>query len=1211
MVNETQSTQALKTAIGKVANQYQCAALMRCWIRFGCFTLVLVAIGMAVLKAMETLAVPRLLPIPAFLLVEAIAFGFLVIRPLRRPVTRSRIALYIEEKHPELENRLISAVDFESRKTGDTSSWMIDQFFQDTDRFVKRISFSDLLDTDLLIKMLLISLGFFVLSGLIVALGYPLWIPNLSSLHRETPAASPAYEFTVEPGNARVRIGDNQAILCKTTEDKKTVSLYWRSTDSQWNSESMQLSLTGGVYSHTFSSIQNNIQYRVQIGETSSDTFTLKAWTPPRVESIDVVYRFPDYLGREPQETPNVESIAVVEGTRIDLTARVNKKLHSAEMIFDSSETLALRENGDSSWTLSWIPAQNGRFSLLLTDGEGAKSEFNPQHDIVLQIDKPPVITLDFPRQDIEAGMLDEIPFEFRVTDDFGVSEFGIQYEIAGRDRVAVPLQGDRKTGQEAKASHALYLEDMKVQPGDLITWTAWAKDLKPNRDEYETLGDPFFIEIRPFRRSYENAISNAGAGQSQQGEGQNGGRDAASQKEIVIATWNLRREAPSLNDEEFSRKRDAVIAAQKQLLEKYKNPETPMPVDSPILPQLLDAMRMAVQSLESAGKPDPSKSLAQALADEQKAYRLILKLRPDKTQVQQQMARGERGNSGENSPDIGELEIERKRNFYEEERQTQQQMKKTDEALGGIADLTRRQKSINEEISKLISETKKETTPEELKRQLERLQEEERRNLERLDEMKSALAMSDRRDSNADEALRRLGDVRQQMNRGLEQMRNEQLQEARASGSRAVNALDRMQEEVQQISREGAAQRMSALQEKMNDLIAKEKSIRDRLESLKKEQETPSLALDTNSDEKKIALLDEKTRLADDFKNTLSLANEIAERSRRSQGLLSQKLGDWMRQTSGLGIYEDILNERRTPLIQYGIWDSALEREKQILNKLQESANELNTIADSQVSSDLEGMQLALDRLKELIQPGNSDSSRASATQPAGDAVNDASAIASSDATSNPQSNESNSIPGESEASVLNPAAENTSPTGSTRGQSAPGAVSSTTSELQVASDEIRDATGAASRPQASRSGGAGDSGGGTRWPGREEIRSPQSMRRFAESDYRQWMDSLRNAEQLLPGENPSRERIARIRQAIEEMRLDFHRDRQPPQYELFLKSVADPLLETARELDKKIQSLLSQDEFVLLDEGGVPDRYRDQVADYFKKVSEIRTPK
>ena len=67
---------------------------------------------------------------------------------------------------------------------------------------------------------------------------------------------------------------------------------------------------------------------------------------------------------------------------------------------------------------------------------------------------------------------LDEIPFEFDVSDDFGLQSHGIQYEVAGQDPVRVALSGADPLGSTSAGRHTLQLETLELTPGDLVTCT-------------------------------------------------------------------------------------------------------------------------------------------------------------------------------------------------------------------------------------------------------------------------------------------------------------------------------------------------------------------------------------------------------------------------------------------------------------------------------------------------------------------------------------------------------------------------------------------------------------------------------------------------------------------------------------------------------------------------------------------------------------------
>jgi hypothetical protein len=155
--------------------------------------------------------------------------------------------------------------------------------------------------------------------------------------------------------------------------------------------------------------------------------------------------------------------------------------------------------------------------------------------------------------------------------------------------------------------------------------------------------------------------------------------------------------------------------------------------------------------------------------------------------------------------------------------------------------------------------------------------------------------------------------------------------------------------------------------------------------------------------------------------------------------------------------------------------------------------------------------------------------------------------------------------------------------------------------------------------RPQTAQmpqlGGQAGGSTGGNPWSGPAwtaggpEWWTPDNLRQFVQQDYQQYLERLRNAEALLPPNSPFREDIARIRENVEALRRDWRQRELAPQFDLFLEMVEMPLIETATQLQREIQRRLEEKEFILVDEGEVPERYRRQVAEYFKQLSESET--
>lgn len=112
--------------------------------------------------------------------------------------------------------------------------------------------------------------------------------------------------------------------------------------------------------------------------------------------------------------------------------------------------------------------------------------------------------------------------------------------------------------------------------------------------------------------------------------------------------------------------------------------------------------------------------------------------------------------------------------------------------------------------------------------------------------------------------------------------------------------------------------------------------------------------------------------------------------------------------------------------------------------------------------------------------------------------------------------------------------------------------------------------------------------------------------MRDFIDSGYQDWLEELRNAEALLPDSYEVRTELQRIREQIEAWRRVWRDRRLSPQFDLFLEYVASPLANAQAELQREIERRLHEREFVLTDEGQIPERYRKFVSEYFKELAE-----
>lgn len=956
----------LRLRIEEVAIQLRRRRWIRNWIRFGATTLALTVAFSFALYFNESLRLSRNAILLIFLACEALNAFSAMWTPLRRPIQPRQVALFIDEHYPELQNRIITAVELGSRPPAGESAWMVEQLLTESRSMIRRIGMMEVVSPGLLAQLVFIAGFFLLMSAAVMLARVDLWLPSIRLARTASGPKFVSADFAVEPGDARVRNGDNQVILVKSEILGRPVGIRYRSGVQAWTEEAMAQGSTEKVHHHQFFRLAADVEYQIRFGDQISPIYALRVWTPPETVAIDLSYRYPEYLGWAPREAPNGGNISAIEGSKVELRAKTNKAVAKAEMVYESGARVPLRKELDTTWVTEIEVTKEDKYHIELADLEGQPSLYNPTYDIAVQRDNPPQVKIEFPRGDGEVSLLDEAPFSFQVTDDFGVASYGLQVEVVGREKSRIELASAPTGGTpllEAAGEKTLMLEDLGLKEGDLITWTVYAKDQKPNRAAQDELSDIYFLEVRPFEKEYREAISGAGM----QGMGQD--KDVADQKEIIIATQRLMREAAQLADDEFARRQETIQKAQTEALMKYSSGQVKAADKQEILDLLIAEANKGLEALTKAAKPEPAAELSIAIEHMRNAYQALIRLKPRQADVAQS---NQQGQGQGNSPDVDQLEMDREKNTYENEKRTQEKQESAEKTMSGLKELAKRQDLINEEIARLISEmasAKTEQEKRELERQLERLKQEQKSNMEKLDQLQQEVGKSSLDPRQTSDTTQGLDNARKQMNESLERLQKGELQQARSSGARAADKLQNLAKQLESLSRGAAGERMKQLQERFERVGKDQTQLRDNLSALRDKFEAGSNGPPAELDKAREELMKQKTDLSETFKGLMEEASVLSEKSSESQELMSRKLGDWLRKTSADGIFEDM--KESEPMVRYGVWESAEQKEKGIGEKLDRANERLKAVADAMTRDDLEAMRKALAELEKTLDPG------------------------------------------------------------------------------------------------------------------------------------------------------------------------------------------------------------------------------------------------
>ncbi len=284
-----------------------------------------------------------------------------------------RMAHYVEDHMPELEQRLITSVEAnDTSKTG-WSSQLVERLWEDThERLQTRdlgqiISFHSVWPAAGAATLMT---GFLLLA---------LW--NWSDFSRASKqvilpwtqtAAEIAFpvKVTVAPGDINIPRGSD-VMLVATVENvvPKKVELNMQADGGDWTRVAMTREGDKRTYVYVLASLQQGIRYDVDIGVQRSRQHRIVVFDQPRIEQIDVAYAYPPYTGMTNKTVENQGDVIAPEGSTITLHTAFNMPVGRAVLQFGDGAAVALDTDGTEA-TGSFRVTKDATYTLKLVDRE-------------------------------------------------------------------------------------------------------------------------------------------------------------------------------------------------------------------------------------------------------------------------------------------------------------------------------------------------------------------------------------------------------------------------------------------------------------------------------------------------------------------------------------------------------------------------------------------------------------------------------------------------------------------------------------------------------------------------------------------------------------------------------------------------------------------------------------------------------------------------
>jgi len=813
--------------------------------------------------------------------------------PLRRRVSDAQVAMYLEESDPTLEAAIISAV--EATAEGGSASHsprLVEKLVEQAIEQCRTMDHAHRVERTSLQRHAAALAAIAAVVALAIAFGPAYLRHGLSALliiSRSAEASTP-YKIEVRPGNTKVPRGADQAVTAKLVGfSSSDVTVMMRSAQ---NAAYDRVPLIPAKEPATFEGIlfhlEKPTEYYVESNGVRSEKFTLAVVELPTVKQLDLEYRFPAYTGLAPRQQDDGGDVAAIRGTDVLLHVIPTMTAPDGRIVLSDGTAQPLTRQADGSLTGSFKIAQQGFYRIELTGPHAEKVEASPQYTIDVIDDQPPSVHFTKPGRDTQASPVEELFLEARADDDYGVKSLQLFYSVNGSPAKTISLFSGKPL-TEVSAGHTIYLEELGLKPGDFVSYYAKASDTDAVQGAKTTTSDIYFVQIRPFKKDYKPAQSQAQMGGG--GGGQQVGQLSQQQREIVAATFNIVRDKAKTKPDKYRENVVFLNLAQAKLREQVEELVTKLKsrlgaVDpsfnsiAEVLPKAADEMKAAETELRGL-KADS------ALSPEQRALKLLQEAEQQyETQVAQQQGGGGGGGGNnamaEDLADLFELELDKLANQYEMQQRAgeQQNDQQIDQLVEKLKELARRQQQEIERQRRMAQSGQGSGGSSAAQRQL----------ADEIEQMKRQLQQLTR---NEPQQRQQLNDALQKLQDAQNAMRQAAANGSRDGGAQANQALDRLREAQQRLERNQGSRGDRDLQRAQKDaeaLAQEQKEVASDVNSLDQAQPGPGRDAKTQALGQRKEAMDQK--VADLQSQLEKLANQMRANEKDAARKLDEAAG-------------------------------------------------------------------------------------------------------------------------------------------------------------------------------------------------------------------------------------------------------------------------------------------------------------------------------
>ncbi len=346
---------SVRQRIGSIRARISRQALLLGLIRFILTLATAVVLSFALDNVLDLPRAARVIVSGAAAALLAVAFFKFVVWGWTHPADDDSIALSIESAYPELQDRLISAIQLERELRDGDAGWnsrdMIRAVIGEVESKLANLDLGRVARRERLPRLSLLTL--MVVAALVVFFGTnpvlaDIWFKrNVLFLEKPWPRD---VEIQVIHEARTVVLGDSFTVnveVLRGEPSRVTIDTFF----ADRNDRDHDMIQQGNTYRWTYQNVTESFEYQVHAkGAAPSQRFSVEVVVPPRIEDVEFYLEFPGYTQRPP--TPEDDpvkhtALRVPAGTRIRYRAVANRPIEDARLV-EVSPTGGRRERGET-----------------------------------------------------------------------------------------------------------------------------------------------------------------------------------------------------------------------------------------------------------------------------------------------------------------------------------------------------------------------------------------------------------------------------------------------------------------------------------------------------------------------------------------------------------------------------------------------------------------------------------------------------------------------------------------------------------------------------------------------------------------------------------------------------------------------------------------------------------------------------------------------